>query len=129
MKRHESRAAFLAGLIMSYRVDRLAGDARCIEHDCNRISRIVAKLLAYTKSAVAFETKYCNVAFSESCVERRRAQMAKRETELFTELAAVGASNMRVALGGDCRGPCGRLIIKDAPGEGFDASGGYAIYS
>ena len=126
MKRFQNRAAFLACIIMCYRADRSPESATSPQHDSALIARIVAKAIAYTKSSKATELALCNYNFTETQMERRESTRHKREAELRTELANVGASNMHVALGGDCRGRCGRLVVASGQGDGFGV--GFAIY-
>lgn len=107
------------------------------------VAVMVREMQGAARTAVAWETKRCNVPMSEAVSERGTARLAKLQDRLNAMLdhaklhahPTVGELHKRPApmenparlsLGGDPRGPCARLIVPGLDGDGY--GNGFAIY-
>ena len=96
----------------------------------------VREMQGAARTAVAWETKRCNVTMSEADDDRGRARLAKLQDRLNAVLAhtylhpigepAPMEQPARLSLGGDPRGACARLIVPGLDGDGF--GDGFAVY-
>ena len=103
----------------------------------------VREMQGAARTAVAWETKRCNVPMSEAEDERGQARLKRLQGRLNAMLdhaklyAHPGVGELhkrcapmeqpaRLSLGGDPRGPCARLIVPGLEGDGF--GDGFAIY-
>lgn len=96
----------------------------------------VREMQGAARTAVAWETKRCNVPMSEADDDRGRARLAKLQDRINAMLAhtylhpigepAPVEDPARLSLGGDVRGPCARLIVPGLDGDGL--GDGFAIY-
>jgi hypothetical protein len=91
------------------------------------------------RSARNFETNQCNYSMTEVQVDRGHKRMASAQARInatlgdFTLYPAANphrfpehVSPATVSLGGDCRGPCGSLVVPGLRGDGW--GDGFAIY-
>lgn len=130
-RRHEgSRSAYLGAILAAY-------VAKCgSEPNPHRIALIVEDMQRATRAAKNWGVRCCN----EPMTEAQEARGAKREGKAQEAINAAlrelipardkpngdYAYAPTVELGGDPRGPCGRLHIPGQRGDGWGE--GFAIY-
>lgn len=103
------------------------------------IGSVVDAMQHATRQAVRWEVKRCNDPMTEAQDERGHARLRRLQEglngllayrRLFAEdggdRSMSEALQARVQLGGDPRGPCGRLVIPGTKGDGW--GDGFAIY-
>ena len=96
----------------------------------------VREMQGAARTAVAWETRCCNVPMSEADDDRGRARLAKLQDRINVTLAhtylhpigepAPMEQPARLSLGGDPRGSCAWLIVPGLDGDGF--GDGFAVY-
>jgi hypothetical protein len=92
-----------------------------------QIGRVVLDLQGAAHRARRASERARNYPRTEAQQARADKSEGKKEFELTERLLELGAPvGTKVALGGDPRGPCGRLKIAGDPGDGWGE--GYAIY-
>jgi len=105
--------------------------------DPYQVSGAVAVMQMATRAGKAWELKCCNGPMSEKQEAVGAARIARLQERVNTLLADAGCSvnnpvacgKATVKLGGDCRGPCGVLIIPGSGGEGWHRDmDGFAVY-
>ncbi len=93
----------------------------------HRIAVIVGKMRSYARQAKRAAEAACNYNASERTENMRRARLERHQAEVNAWLAEYGlAPELRVSLGGDPRGCCGKLHIEGERGDGW--GDGFAIY-
>lgn len=103
------------------------------------VGMVVREMQGAARTAVAWETKRCNVPMFEAVSERGTARLAKLQDRLnmmlahaplhlmpATSGAAPHANPATVKLGGDPRGACAFLEVPGLRGDGL--GDGFAIY-
>ena len=118
-KSDATRAAELGALLARHYPD---ASSHCV-------GLAVREMQGAARTAVAWETRCCNVPMSEADDDRGRARLAKLQDRLNATLAhtylhpigepAPMEQPARLSLGGDVRGPCARLIVPGLDGDGF----------
>lgn len=96
----------------------------------------VREMQGAARTAVAWETRCCNVPMGDIENARGRARLVTLQDRLTATLAhtylhpigepAPHDNPARLSLGGDVRGPCARLMVPGLSGDGF--GDGFAIY-
>jgi hypothetical protein len=105
----------------------------------HRVALAVDAMQRATRSARNFETNRCNYPMTEAQEARGQNRTAKAQAAInatlgdFTLYPAANphrfpehVSPATVSLGGDCRGPCGSLVVPGLRGDGW--GDGFAIY-
>lgn len=125
-KSDATRAAELGALLARHYPD---ASSHCV-------GLAVREMQGAARTAVAWETRCCNVPMSEADDDRGRARLAKLQDRLNATLAhtylhPIGEpapldSPARLSLGGDPRGACAYLTVPGLQGDGW--GDGFAIY-
>lgn len=125
--RKENRGAYLAALLVHHYP----------ASDPYQVSGAVAVMQMATHASKAWELKCCNDRMTEKREAAGEARIARLQGQVNGLLADAGCSvnnpiacgKATVRLGGDCRGPCGVLIILGSGGEGWHRDiDGFSIY-
>ena len=117
------RAAELASLITAH-VHNVTGETPNPFY----VARAVAMLQTSTRAAKSWSERVCNEPMSEAQATRGSKRIEKLQAECNAALDTLAGviPRMECDLGGDPRGPCGRLKISGQRGDGWGE--GFAIY-
>lgn len=123
-KRHEgSRSAYLGAVLAAH----IAEIGRA--PNPHRIALVVEDMQRATRAAKGWGVRCCNEAMTEAQQARGDARIDRAALRINDALVALydgHPSTPTVDLGGDPRGPCGRLHIPGQRGDGW--GDGFAIY-
>lgn len=120
-----SRSAHL-GALLAFQAAKIGADVPAYQ-----LGRIVEDMQRATRAAKAAGVRLCNEQMSEAQSDRLMNRTHKAEGAINAHLVELfGTDDVdlcpRVDLGGDPRGPCGRLHIPGQRGDGWGE--GFAIY-
>lgn len=102
----------------------------------HRIASVVSDMQSATRSAKMYAIRDCNGWMNQIQEDAAYKRLNKLQADINGALAFAGLSESlrntlhdspaKVKLGGDPRGPCGRLIVPGQQDDGFGE--GFAIY-
>lgn len=120
-----SRSAHL-GALLAFQAAKIGADVPAYQ-----LGRTVEDMQRATRAAKAAGVRLCNEPMSEAQSDRLINRTHKAEGAINARLVELfGTDDVdlcpRVDLGGDPRGPCGRLHIPGQRGDGWGE--GFAIY-
>lgn len=123
-KEYEDRGAEIGALLMVHALGPTVPSSQRPSYFI--IGKLVARMRAYTRQAKKAAENACNYNLSERTEKTYANRRDRHEIEINSALKDWGLTHIRFELGGDPRGPCGRLHIEGMRGDGW--GDGFAIY-